>query len=939
MLINEKLPAFIKRKSLLILTFITLITCSYAQKPAIDTSVYEHWPSVGQPANISSNGKYAFYTLDDKRSEGTTLVLKSITANRKLELEGVRFAIFTRDSRMMLFTKGKDSLGIITLENQSIEYISHIISSNLSWPRYSEEGIGKWMIYKLDSANKPIVVRNLETGKQRRFEDVADYSINNQENILLLQIGIGKDSPWALHWIDLLSDNNAIIWKGAKTDNFIFDHNGSQLAFVAHNQANYQHGGTIWHYKPDMKRAEMLIDSTHLRNIAASSIITLMTFNIDGSKLFFNLKKPDSTQTAAINAPRVDIWSYRDPKLQSQQLAELHNTPQPVYTYVINFIDRSIIRVEYENEKIIALPGGSDDKFVLVSKKGKGDIGDEWNWNNTATVSIYLMSTVDGTRKLLTPRCAPPLMYSYTISPAGKYIVYYDPIKQNYFSYTISSGVICNITQTIQTKWTSLHRNDEPLAPYELMGQAGWLNDDHAVLLYDQNDIFSIDPAGKHPPVNLTGGYGHKHGIQFRLAISHPSTFQPDENLLLSAFSRITKSDGFFTVTLGKKEAPKLLSLQPYTFGGSIESDNFEPEPPVRAHDANIYLVRRMSAEESPNYFVTSDFKTYSSISDIYPEKNYNWLRSELISWKTKDGKYSQGILYKPENFDSRKKYPVIFYYYEKSSEGLHAFIKPELENGVINIPYYVSNGYLIFTPDIYYTIGHPGRSACRSIVSAANYLAKMPWVDKNRMGIQGHSFGGYETNYIVTHTNIFAAACSASGWADFVSAYNAIREGGGGVGRRYYYEMYRERMGGTLWNKKDQYIESSPIFNADRVTTPVLMMNNIKDRDVSFFYGIEFFSALRRLGKKAWMLQYDGEDHVIFDEIAAKDFHIRMKQFFDHYLKDAPAPKWMIEGIPAKMKGFDQGYELEPAGVTPGPGLLIDPSGKKLTKKVGVLK
>jgi len=917
------MPTFLSSMLKYILSLILTVGIKwiFAQKPIIDTNAFINWPSVGLPADISCDGKYAYYTINNKPAGSTTLVIKSTHDKWELHLEAAEVARFTENGELFLFAKGKDSLGIISLEKKQLSYIPHVNSSNVNWLRYSETGMGKWLIYTVKKPNKQLIVRNLETGTEQNFGEVSDYFLNTQENILILQRKIEKDNGLELHWVDLVKDTNMVIWKGSQASNIIFDNSGTQVVFITRSEENTNTGGVIWRFKAGMKIAEILVDSSKLDYNGNLNISNVIGFSRDGNRLFFKLKKGDAAKTPMPNAAKVDVWSYRDPKLQSQQLKEI--SYPSTYTYSLNIPDSRVIRLENENEKIISHLGESDDKFILISQRGEGDIGNEWNWNKTAIMSIYLISTIDGSRKKITAQCPPPLIYSYSISPGGKYIVYYNATEKNYFSYEIPSGITRNITQAIQTKWTTYHRNDEPLAPYELMGQVGWLKDDRAVLLYDQNDIFEVDPTKKSSPINLTNGYGFRHGIQFRLAISHPAPFELNEFCLLSSFSRVTKDDGFFSVVLDKREDPKLLNMQPYIFKGSVESDDIETVPPIKARKTETYLVRRMSAEESPNYFITNDFKTYNPISSVYPEKKYTWLTSQLITWKTPDGITSQGILYKPENFDKKKKYPVIFHYYEKLSEGLHGFMKPELENGIINIPFYVSNGYILFVPDIHYTIGQPGKSACNTIESAAKYLSRFPWVDSRKMGIQGHSFGGYQTNYLITHTKLFSAACSASGWANFVSAYNAIREGADGVGRRYFYEMYRERMGGTLWNQQNQYIESSPVFKADKVTTPILMMNNQKDKDVSFFYGVEFFNALRRLGKKAWMLQYDGEGHVVFDETAQMDFHIRMKQFFDHYLKDAPAPKWMIEGIPARMKGIDQGYELEPAGLTPGNGLL----------------
>jgi dipeptidyl aminopeptidase/acylaminoacyl peptidase len=346
--------------------------------------------------------------------------------------------------------------------------------------------------------------------------------------------------------------------------------------------------------------------------------------------------------------------------------------------------------------------------------------------------------------------------------------------------------------------------------------------------------------------------------------------------------------------------------MLPYVFKGTWEDERFSPVYPMKAKNANVYLVRRMSAEESPNYFWTSDFKQFKRISELEPEKKYNWLTSELLKWKTDDGIECQGILYKPQNFDPHKKYPVIFNYYERVTEGLHAFLTSEVSHGDLNIPFFVSNGYLVFTPDIRYEIGHPGKSVLKTIVSGANYLSQLLYVDSKHMGLQGHSRGGWETNFLVTHTNMFAAAISACGMSNYISLYNGTRLFTSGASRQIAFEMGYQRIGATLWERPDLYIENSPIFRAHLVNTPLLLLANKNDEDVPFEQGVEFFSALRRLKKKVWMLQYDGQGHILFNK-AAEDFTLKMKQFFDYYLKGDSAPEWMTIGIPASKKGFDK--------------------------------
>ncbi|HLG41592.1 MAG TPA: prolyl oligopeptidase family serine peptidase, partial [Chitinophagaceae bacterium] len=238
----------------------------------------------------------------------------------------------------------------------------------------------------------------------------------------------------------------------------------------------------------------------------------------------------------------------------------------------------------------------------------------------------------------------------------------------------------------------------------------------------------------------------------------------------------------------------------------------------------------------------------------------------------------------------------------------LYKFPDPGYSEDRINIPWFVSRGYLVFCPDIYYTKGKTGKSALNSVVAAAKLLSSLPFVDKEKIGIQGHSFGGFETNYIISHTNIFRAACSAAGLSNMVSFYGS--QWGSFMETQYYVESLQMHLGTTLWQNQKVYLENSPVLNADRVTTPVLFMANKKD-DYCFYQQVEFFNGLRRLNKSSWLLQYDNGAHSVYGDDAF-DFTKRMEQFFDHYLEGKLPPKWMTRGIEAKLKYSETGFELD---------------------------
>ena len=299
-------------------------------------------------------------------------------------------------------------------------------------------------------------------------------------------------------------------------------------------------------------------------------------------------------------------------------------------------------------------------------------------------------------------------------------------------------------------------------------------------------------------------------------------------------------------------------------------------------------------------------------ISETNPQqKDFNWGTSELVEWRSFDGQMLQGILYKPENFDPTKKYPMIVYFYERSSDGLHRYYTPGPVSSTINRSYVVSNGYVVFVPDIPYKEGYPGHSAYNAVVSGTVAMTEQfDFIDHTKIGLDGHSWGGYQIAYLITETDMFACAYSGAPVSNMTSAYGGIRWASG-MSRMFQYEKTQSRIGGTLWEKPIQYIENSPIFFVPKINTPVMILHNDEDGAVPWYQGIEFFVALRRLNKPAWMLSYNGEGHGTQKRPNRKDLTIRKMQFFDHYLKDAPAPYWMEKGITQLEKGKIDGYEL----------------------------
>jgi dipeptidyl aminopeptidase/acylaminoacyl peptidase len=429
--------------------------------------------------------------------------------------------------------------------------------------------------------------------------------------------------------------------------------------------------------------------------------------------------------------------------------------------------------------------------------------------------------------------------------------------------------------------------------------------------VYDRFDIWKVDPENKNTPINLTQT-GRLKNISFRIIHFEKQGWRrsrggerkgidPSKSAYLTGHNEITRTDSYYIFDLEKQKEPK-----------AIFEGNFKLNTPKKAKDTEVVVFTKEDFETYPNLLVTDlSFKRQLQISDAAPQQNeFLWGTVELVSWTSLDGRKLEGTLHKPANFDPSKKYPMIVNFYEKSSQGLLSYHMPALGRSTIGYHYYTSNEYLIFNPDVYYKEGYPGEDAFNCVMPGITALIEKGFVDEKHIGAQGHSWGGYQVAYLATRTNLFAAIESGAPVVNMFSAYGGIRWGSG-LNRSFQYEHTQSRIGKSIWESPLRYIENSPLFTLDKVNTPILIMHNDDDGSVPWYQGIEFFIGLRRLQKPAWLLNYNEADHWPTKLRDKEDFQIRMAQFFDHYLKEKPMPKWMKDGIPAVDKGVDMGYDL----------------------------
>jgi dipeptidyl aminopeptidase/acylaminoacyl peptidase len=442
------------------------------------------------------------------------------------------------------------------------------------------------------------------------------------------------------------------------------------------------------------------------------------------------------------------------------------------------------------------------------------------------------------------------------------------------------------------------HDTPDKPSPY---GYCGWTQDDKQIFIYDHYDIWSFDPTMKKQPELLTKGLGRDQKITFRFTQLSNEKPYISGSMILSAFNTVNKQSGYYKLEQPVAANPTRLVM---------DNDKFVGER--KAKNAEVLVWQKGNFQTYPDlYTSTFDFTNSRKISDANPQqKDYLWGSVGLVSWTALDGQKLDGLLYKPENFDPTKKYPMLVYFYEKNSDNLNTHYTPRPSRSIINPAFCVSNGYVVFVPDITYKTGFPGKCAYNAIISGTLAMVDKGFIDRKYIALQGQSWGGYQTAYLVTQTNLYAAAFAGAPVSNMTSAYGGIRWESG-MPRTFQYETGQSRIGATLWNKPQLYIENSPLFYADRIETPLLIMSNDNDGAVPWYQGIEFFNALRRLNKPVWLLCYNGDEHNLVRRANMKDLDIRMMQFFDHFLKGAPMPSWMKNGLPAVDKGLKNGYEL----------------------------
>jgi len=942
-------------KKITVTLFLLLFANSvYSQKKPLDHSVYDSWKSVGS-ISMSDDGTFITYTVREQEGDGYVEVLNSKTLEKK-SVQRAERPVLTPDGKYLIAsikpffaeTKDaqrkklkpdqmpKDTLGIYNCLTG--ELVKHPFLESFKKGLYGNKYIayqtkmpadttkGKEPVKKDKKAGSDLMVFHLESGTTDTLKAVSEYSFSLGGDSLFLVRRPGLQDSLLDAGLFMYTPKNKELRTIYTSDSDqtvklpVISQDNRHLAFLVKPDSTKtgNDSASIFYYTEGFPRAEVLIENENLKDGWQISDNREPVFSKSGHRIFFGIapvRPVKDTTLLEADIARLDIWHYRDNYVQPQQLVNLKRELEKSYLCVADLgKEQEIRQLAQEEYPQVHVPCEHDADWGYSVSDYNYQL--ESMWSADPRADLYIINVTDGTSELV---LKDHYISNVGASPEGKYLVWYNNLDSLWYSYNRANKKIVCITPDMPVSFANeLHDTPEMARSY---GYSAWAEGDKAVYLNDRYDVWQIDPSGQTPPVALTEGLGRREEITFRIArpdyVVYPpgvrrlekETIKAGATVYFSAFDEKTKENGvYYTKTArrksGKNDAMKACIKEPMTFNDLN-----------RSTESGVICYIKHNFENSPDVWITKDkFKTQEKITDINPQqKLYNWGTAELVHWKSATGEDLEGILYKPENFDPSKKYPMLVYFYERNSHTLYTYKSPAPSRSTINIPFFVSNEYLVFVPDIIYREGHPGQSALDCIVPGVEKLIEEnSWVDAENIGIQGQSWGGYQVAYMVTQPELFKwkAAGAGAPVSNMTSAYGGIRWGSGMV-RQFQYEDTQSRVGKTLWDGLDLYIENSPLFFAHKVETPVLIMHNDKDDAVPWYQGIEFFTALRRLGKPSWLLQYNDEVHNLSRRANAKDLSIRLEQFFNHYLKGAPMPVWMKDGVPATLKGIDWGYEL----------------------------
>lgn len=930
----------------LIVVVLSSVFSASGQNKIIDPSVYDSWKSITEP-RLSATGALLTYTIKPDKGDGT-LFIQNLMNNTKDSIfkgydcritEDGLFAVFkihpgydTLHKAELKVKKSdlwpKDSLAVYSSDKDSVFKFGSIknyklseqgstlaylsvddkhTSGYLSKRQIKQEAKQKKKKGAIKYGGNRLNILSLTSMKTVQFLHVTDYLVSKSgKYVAFIQQEKHKKDSLRLSVFQL--EQNKTLRSEKQVLEFAglgFTGKTEQLVGLFATDTATNKRWSLFRFK-ELNTANALnieqaivVDTAQVfeGNQVLSSHFSPYVSNNDDD-LFFGVcdvpEKPIKDTLLEREKVKLDLWSWKDDRIQPQQLVELKRDQNQSNLAVYHIKDQKFV-VLGSDSLSIQHTSKHNQHFLLASSDESTRYK---NWELPNKTNYYLIQVSDG--KLIPEyqnQTAP-----VSLSPDANYLCFWNNASQSFYirnrNTEIETCVSCGFEGNLLEDLNGMIYEAQPL------GLVGWGNREQYLFVQAEKDLlmFDLKTMKQH---NFTSTLQQSeldtnYSYVLRNLNADSSSFYP-ENVVLVQTNTQTRAERVYLIK-GSFDAPRfeLLSSSDHRYGTFI-----------KAKKTDRFVFTRSSVTDFPNLF-TKSAVGIQQLTDANPQQvDYNWASVEVVKWKSYAGLNLEGLLYKPQNFSTASNYPLLVYYYELNSENLHQHYAPRPTASIIYPTEYASAGYLVFIPDVRYSAGHPANGAYDCIMSGVDAVVeKYPNVDQKRMGLQGQSWGGYQTAQLITMTTRFACAMAGAPVSNMFSAYGGIRWGSG-YSRQFQYEHSQSRIGKTIWQAPELYVENSPLFGLPKVNTPLLIMHNDGDGAVPWYQGIEMYMGLRRLQKPVWMLNYNDDEHNLMKAPNRMDLSIRMRQFFDYYLLNKAEPLWMSEGIPALQKGKQMKYEL----------------------------
>jgi dipeptidyl aminopeptidase/acylaminoacyl peptidase len=904
-----------QKTTIFFLCLFVLGASSYAQKKNLSAEEYGKWQSIGV-SELSPNGAWIAYQIIVQEDNDSLYVINRAT-NKTYKLAFASSPEFSRDNQWLAYRIGLPFKEAEKLRDQSkpIEYKMGLLNlstgkiesiANVNRFGFSENGQFLAVNVAPPKENKDkgsvLLLKNLSDSSTRTIGNVTEYAFNKKSDYLSYIVESANIAGNSVELFNLLTYTLKVVASDTlKFSKLTWAKNGGGFSFFktfkkeGFEEENAQVYSCTNLSNPTIAVFDPLKTTAFPAGMRVHNLSSLRMSD-DMSAVFFGVqswtvtpkkeeKKPgdssktkqDSLQLETVkklmksDSKLADVWHWKDAEIQPRQKITYQQDKNANFLSVWNTDKNTFYQLATEAFPNSSLTGNQKYAIIATDKKYKPAFKEDY-------ADFNLVNTKTGESKLLFTRLQNGFYTAPQSSPDGKFLLYFK--DKNWFTYQIATEQNTNITAAIKTDFWNT-RDDHP-ATKPPFGIGGWIKGDKEVLLYDEYNIWAVAPDGSNFR-KITDG--EKEEIAFRVSrVDFEETYLEDATpLYFSAYGDKTKKFGYYKYENGKTE--KLLF------------EDLQINRLTKSRNANVFAYIKQDYHQSPELYVSDGFvKEQKIASTNVQQQNYYWGKSKLIAFTNKLGKKMQGALYYPANYEPGKQYPMIVYMYEILSNNVHNYVAPSIRRAY-NTTNYTTNGYFVFQPDIVYETNDPGMSAVNCIVPGVKEVLKTGMIDANKVGIMGHSWGAYQTSFLITQTDIFKAAIAGAPLTDLISMSLSIYWNSGTPDQKIF-ETSQGRFDGPWYERTEAHIRNSPMFNASKIKAPLLVTFGDKDGAVDWHQGIEMYGTMRRMEKPFVMLVYADENHNFTKKENQIDYQKRQREWFDHYLLGKPAEKWITDGV-----------------------------------------